>query len=219
MVASYQKIPLLCFAAWVLAGTWACDGGGGAKEPTGGGAEGSAKATGTQEVKGSENSTESGKGSASAAGPVILSELWKEVPPELQMQLDPNPDHRPSEVECKPGTFRVEDGSFEVETGACNYALFYQPLMRDLQPGQQLHMVAWHLNLLALENGPVSGHMHVRIGDETLFEVAPGIPAKPKVYDLMLTVQQAHPAGEHVVLHLHNHGFNDWNLLKIETKD
>lgn len=145
-------------------------------------------------------------------GPVIMSDRWIVAP----LTVDPTPEHQPPQPwECKPGSFRVENGSFEVETGSCAYGLFAQPLMVPLRAGQKLHMVAWHLILSSPE--PAKGHMALYIGDEKLFEATPDIPGPAASYDREFVLQKNHPAGQAVILHIHNHGINNWNLLSLET--
>lgn len=145
-------------------------------------------------------------------GPVISSSRWIVAP----LSVDPFPSHQPPQPwECKPGSFRVENGSFEIETGACAYGLFAQPLLVPLRAGQKLHMVAWHLILTSPE--PAKGHMALYIGDEKIFDVSPDIPGPAASYDRELVVQKDHPPGEAVLLHIHNHGINNWNLLSLET--
>lgn len=148
---------------------------------------------------------------AEIAKPLVASDRWIVAP----LSVDPFPDHQPPQPwECKPGAFRVENGSFEVETGSCAYGLFAQPLLAPLRAGQKLHMVAWHLILSSPE--PAHGHMALYIGDEKIFEVSPEIPGPAASYDRELVVQKDHPPGEAVLLHIHNHGINNWNLLSLE---
>lgn len=145
-------------------------------------------------------------------GPVIASDRWIVAP----LSADPMPEHQPPQPwECKLGSYRVENGSFEVETGSCAYGLFAQPLLVPLRAGQRLHMVAWHLILSSPE--PAHGHMALFIGKEKIFEVTPEIPGPAASYDRELVLKQDHPAGEAVILHIHNHGINNWNLLSLET--
>lgn len=163
-------------------------------------------------VTGTPTGADQSSGPSAPVGPVIASDRWIVAP----LTVDPQPEHQPPQPwECKPGSFRVENGSFEVETGSCAYGLFAQPLLVPLRAGQPLHMVAWHLILSNPE--PAHGHMALYIGDELLFEVSPAIPGPAASYDREIVLTKDHPAGEVVLLHIHNHGINNWNLLSLET--
>lgn len=154
----------------------------------------------------------SGSESTAVIGPVIIADRWIPAP----LTVDPFPEHQPSEPwECKLGAYRVERGSFEVETGSCGYGLFAQPLLAPVRAGETLRMVAWHLVLSNPE--PASGHMALFLGDEKIFEVSPAIPGPAASYDRELVMKKDHPPGEPVILHIHNHGINNWNLLSLET--
>lgn len=161
-----------------------------------------------------QNSSGASTQPGTMGGPVIASDRWIVAP----LSVDPFPDHQPPQPwECKPGSFRVENGSFEVETGSCAYGLFAQPLLVPVRAGQKLHMLAWHLILSSPE--PAHGHMALYLGKEKIFEVSPQIPGPAASYDREIVVKEDHPPGEPVILHIHNHGINNWNLLSLETMD
>ncbi|MEE2827753.1 MAG: hypothetical protein VX498_01075 [Myxococcota bacterium] len=141
---------------------------------------------------------------------LINHEAWVEVSPGL----DPFDDHRPAEVECTEGGWGMEDGVFEVETDRCPYGTFTQPLLYEPLTDTPIRISLWHLGLFATP--PTEGHVVVQIGDETLFQEFPAIPAESELWDWSGVPTEAHEAGSPIYFHLHNHGTNSWRLGDIE---
>jgi len=144
-------------------------------------------------------------------GPLVNVDAWQ----ELGASEDPFALHRPEDAGCPDGGWGAENGVFEVETDRCNYGSFAQPLHRGLQAGTPLRVSVWHLGLFSEEPG--EGHAVVLIDGETVFEVQPGIPSEPDIWDQEHLLESSVEQGDSVVFHLHNHGTNSWRLGAIEA--
>ena len=81
--------------------------------------------------------------------------------------------------------------------------------------GQALHVVLLH-DLLVFDE-PAEAHVALLIGGDVVWEKKVPIPADPGVFDETFTLDRAAEEGEPVMLHLHNHGYNSWKLLTVET--
>ncbi len=148
-------------------------------------------------------------------GPLVDPTLWVEA----TAGEDPF-DDRPAEVDCNPGGYAVElDTIFEVETDACPYGTFTQPLLRDVGPGATVELLGWHLDLFA--DPPGEAHYVVRIGGIVLFEARPEVPSEEEIWDLAIDWpgEERVAAGEPAFFHVHNHGTNSWRLGAVEIVD
>jgi hypothetical protein len=133
--------------------------------------------------------------------------VWQPLP----AADDPFADHRPATVDCAFGLgWLVEPTGLEVNTATCNYGAFVQPSLQPVVRGAQLSLRLYHFDLVAPE--PATAHVAVLIGDRTIFEREVAIPGKADVYEVDLVADFDAPAGTPVVLHLHNHGQNNWTL-------
>lgn len=127
---------------------------------------------------------------------------------------DPEPAHAPVDAGCPEAGWGLEGAALEVSTGTCTYAVLEQPLLGDLQPGDRVEVVWWHNQLVA--DAPATGHLLLAVGGQALYEREVAIPASADAYTETVTVGTAAAVGEPLVLHLHNHGANDWTLLRVE---
>lgn len=127
---------------------------------------------------------------------------------------DPLPSHRPTDPSCPAGSVLVEGGSIEVNTGICHYAWLQQPIAADLRPGDTVELVFWHSTLVA--DGPAEGHIALFVGEHALYDRVVSIPSDAAAYTETADVDFSVPEGEILTLHLHNHGVNTWNLLRVE---
>ncbi len=128
---------------------------------------------------------------------------------------DPLAHHRPSQVDCPPAVWGPEGGGFEIQTGACNYAAFEQPLPMRVQAGDALEIVVWHDRLDSAEPG--MGHLAVWISDVVLWEVEVAIPGPSDAFEVMVPIDFTPPPDARLGLHLHNHGFNSWRFVSVEV--
>lgn len=128
--------------------------------------------------------------------------------------VDPMPEHAAPESTCPPSGWGLEGAALEVSTGVCTHAVLEQPLLADLMPGDRVEVVWWHNQLVA--ESPATGHLLLAVDGETLYEREVAIPSDADAYTEQVEITRAVVAGAPLVLHLHNHGANDWTLLRIE---
>jgi hypothetical protein len=136
---------------------------------------------------------------------LTLPDAWRtdEVP-------DPFPSHQPGRIHCDPFGIGMEGDALEIDTGRCNYALAWQPLVTDLRPGDRVSVLASHGPLLALTEA--TGHISLAAGDVVLWEAEVPIPSEAGIYTPTVEVTAPVDAGTPLVLHCHNHGTNTWRL-------
>lgn len=127
--------------------------------------------------------------------------------------LDPLTD-RPDDGLCPESGVYVEGGTIEVNTEKCTYAWLQQPTLVDLAPDDVVEIVFWHSALLA--DAPAYGHLAITLGEQLVHERWVDIPADAMAYTDRIVTPPAAPAGTMIGLHLHNHGANTWNVLRVE---
>jgi hypothetical protein len=159
--------------------------------------------------------TEDGEESSSTGeprGPADLVDPFSWVPDEA---ADPMPAHRPAEVDCEIG-FGEEFGVFEIDTESCNYGVFSQPMLAEVRIGDTVELTVTHDDLVA--DGPAIGHVLVTLGDGHTFDAEVEIPHAYGLVTAEWVADVDVAAGTPAVLHLHNHGFNQWRLVAIVTR-
>jgi hypothetical protein len=172
-------------------------------------ADGEEEATTASELSSAESGS---SGDDGPRGPADLVDpaLW--VPDEA---ADPMPEHRPDDAECIIG-FGEEFGVFEIDTEVCNYGVFSQPMLADVRTGDTVELTITYDDLIADE--PSIGHIVVTLGDVPAFEAEVEIPHAYGLVTAEWTADVDVDAGAPAVLHLHNHGFNQWRLVAIVTR-
>ena len=138
------------------------------------------------------------------------SSLWNEATPSE----DPFGD-RPLSVDCPPEAMTLEflsgEEAIEVSTGLCDYMALTQPLLFEVQRGDEIDFRVWHFDLEAPE--AAEGHVGVAIDGEIVWEEWRQIPSPGALLTSTWTADRDIPAGADVVFHLHNHGVNTWLLF------
>ena len=132
----------------------------------------------------------------------------------VDMDGDPLAHHRPSKVDCPSATWGPEGGSFEIQTGACNYGAFEQPLLAPIEPGDLLNIVVWHDTLDLAE--PATAHVAVWLGETVLWETEVAIPAPSASFEVTVPIEDGPAPSARLGLHLHNHGFNSWRFVAVD---
>jgi len=143
-------------------------------------------------------------------GVVAAAETWMLAP----TSADPVPEHRGLESACDRG-FALEDGIFEIDSGLCNYAVFEQPLAFELAVGQTIHPFVWYDDLYAPE--AAIAHMAWSLAGKIVWDVEIPIPSEGGWLETDIPIQAPMPAGALLVLHLHNHGYNNYRILDVEV--
>lgn len=149
---------------------------------------------------------------APPAEPAALLDLagWEPA----QESADPVPEHRPPEVDCSALSWFVEANSLEVDTTFCNYLTLIQPLAAPVMEGDTLRWSHWHQDLFAAE--PAEGHLALSLGGDLVWEQDVPIPSEPDYHEVSWRSDRDFAAGDDIVLHLHNHGTNTWNIGLLE---
>lgn len=142
--------------------------------------------------------------------PLARPEAWTWVSAED----DPFDDVAPSaQVRCGPADARRENGGLELSTTGCDYAALSQALARPLSAGDELHLVLWWQTLASAR--PATAHLELRIGSQKVWQTEVGIPGPAGVVDVVVPIKQPHASGSRLHFHLHNHGYNTWNLNRV----
>ena len=132
----------------------------------------------------------------------------------VEPDADPLVAHRPSEVNCPSATWGPEDGSFEVQTGVCNYGSFDQPLSTPLSVGDELKIIVWHDTLDFPE--PAVLMWQSGLGRLFLWDAEVAIPASSNPFEVSVPIEDAPSPDARLGLHLHNHGYNSWRFVAVD---
>lgn len=142
--------------------------------------------------------------------PLVLAESWQTAP----AGADPLAHHAGADaIVCGAGDWHAELDGLEIETTRCNYASLEQPLLVDLDRGDELRVRVWWQALVSPE--PVEGHLALLVGGELVWEQHAAIPGPAAAHEVTLASPVSAPAGTTVTFHLHNHGSNTWNLNEL----
>ena len=141
-------------------------------------------------------------------GDIIDPDKWMLV----EEAADPFED-RIFDATCPLRSFGEEYGYFEVETGACNYGTFSQPILIDLYAGESVHLVMWWQELWAATES--RGHMALQLDDFLLAEAKPAIPGSGGFIERDVVLSEDIDEGTPVFFHVHNHGYNTWVMAEF----
>ncbi len=117
---------------------------------------------------------------------------------------------------CGWADVQIESGGLEISTVDCNYATLVQPLDRHLEPGDPLRVVVWWQTLAS--EAPARAHLELRAEQEPLWRRELDIPAEAGIADEVVVASARHTAGSPLYFHLDNHGYNTWNINRIESR-
>ncbi|MEE2750759.1 MAG: hypothetical protein VX519_04970 [Myxococcota bacterium] len=146
---------------------------------------------------------------------LIDAEAWEVV----EASEDPASD-RPEEVVCPEEGWSLEtiggEPSLEVDTSLCNYIAMVQPLLHDLVVGDRVTGRIWHQYLSATEEA--EAHLAYFLAGELVWEEWVPIPMDAGIVLPDFEIDVDAPAGTPLGLHLHNHGFNTWNVIDLNRE-
>ena len=147
---------------------------------------------------------------------LIDHDAWELVSPEQ----DPFYDSVSQPVDCPRGAYRVEGEAeeqvFEVDTGLCNYLGIVQPSLAEIRRGDVLEWSMWHLNLVSLEEA--RANVGLFVGGQVVWERTIPIPGPPAAYLIEIKAEFDAPRGTPVVIHIDNHGTNNWKIHRFGIK-
>jgi hypothetical protein len=164
----------------------------------------------------SDGSTDAAEGSSTTglAVPRLLAAFERWAPMATESD-DPYPAHRTANAECAFG-FSPEDGTFEIDSELCTYALFEQPTLTDIGPGEIVRFNVVHDQLYAED--PATAHIAFALNTQVVYEVEIPIPSEYGFLDHEWTADQDIPEGTMLRLHLHNHGVNNYRVLDVKVR-
>jgi len=119
-----------------------------------------------------------------------------------------------SDTLCDPRGFGEEDGSFEVRTGYCSELDVSQANLQHVYEGDLLEVIFYHMTLAPVDE-EAEMHAALAIGEEIVWEVHVPIPSPATPYKVTFPSPIDAPRGTPVFLHLHNHGYNSYNLQRF----
>ena len=122
-------------------------------------------------------------------------------------------DDAPIGPVCPPSALLLEGASIEVDTGQCTYLWQEQPLLHEIRTGMSVEAVFWHGALVA--EGPAEAHLGFAVDGLVVYERTVSIPLDATAYTEQSQVDFDAEAGAVVTFHLHNHGANNWNVLRF----
>ncbi|WP_428264003.1 hypothetical protein [Haliangium sp.] len=143
--------------------------------------------------------------------PLIDAAMWEETP----TARDPLAEHRATTVPCDHDAWRVEGAGLEVETTSCGYLSLDQPLVEQVLAGDLVRVNVWWQTLAS--EAPALGHLAVLIDGEVVWEEHVDIPGEADARLVEVRAERDFAPGATITFHLHNHGYNTWNLGAIEV--
>lgn len=106
------------------------------------------------------------------------------------------------------------DVVFEIKTDLCNYATVRQPSLQPLVAGDTVKIRAWHYDLDSAD--AAAAHIALAIDGEPMWETNVPIPSPGAIVEGEIVVDRALPAGTELQWHVHNHGPNSYDLVRIQ---
>lgn len=114
---------------------------------------------------------------------------------------------------CPPSGWREESDSLFVDTGICDPFEGQQPLIVDLERGDEVGIDLWHLNLTAPE--PAQARVLLKLGEHVVWSQTIDIPSPGQSYLVRWSPPETIPAGTLWSLSIANHGGNHWRMKTI----
>jgi hypothetical protein len=125
-------------------------------------------------------------------------------------------EHRPAE-DCSPVRFGPEVLSgqdvVEVVSGGCLYVTLAQPSLHDVLEGEVIHLRLWHYPLIGTEPG--TAHIGLAFGDREVYRAERPIPTEEALLETYWRASFAVTASTTIQFHVHNHGFNAYDLIDL----
>lgn len=145
------------------------------------------------------------------AAPVQLTqaESWLLAAP----QSDPFAELEPGRVRCAEAALLVEGMWIEVSTVTCNYATLVFTFPQASRAGNLIRgEVAWS-TLAAID--PAVATLAFALGERELWSHEVAIPGTANLVTVELELPVTVRAGDALYFHVHNHGYNSWQLSPL----
>ncbi|MCA9651080.1 MAG: hypothetical protein H6712_34750 [Myxococcales bacterium] len=147
---------------------------------------------------------------------LIQYDRWTRV---AEVERDVFGAERPADAVCDEEGLLIEsfgpDPVFEIQTDLCNYATIEQPTLVELRSGDTVSLRLWYYDLTA--PSPAEAHLALAIDGQVEWEQLVPVPAPATLLDEDLVIERELPAGVPLQFHVHNHGFNSYELISIEA--
>lgn len=143
---------------------------------------------------------------------------------ELEFADDPFADQRPADATCDPAGYGPDEfggePSFEIDTGLCGYLSISQAALQELPSGTPVELRLWHFELSA--ESEAEAYVALMLDGQLVVErsVPIGTASDPTPSELIVEEFELPvdvPLGAPVILHLHNHGSNTWNMISLQA--
>lgn len=146
--------------------------------------------------------------------PLVDQKAWVDV----AEKDDPWSD-RPDDATCEPEGYGYEvfgdEDSYFVNTAKCAYKTASQESLTDVRAGDEIAARLWYFELLGPDGA--QAHLALRIGERDVLDEVIPLPAPGTLLRKRVVVDEPIPAGTPVLLHVHNHGANEYYMLELST--
>ena len=125
---------------------------------------------------------------------------------------DPFRDLRPDGMkDCDFIPFILEENALEIDTKVCNFVTVYQPLLENINEGDEITLEIFHRDLW--DEQPGTATLIVAISKNKIWEEKIKIPKKSDFLTIKFKAEDDFEKGTPIYFHVNNHGFNNYKLL------
>ena len=137
---------------------------------------------------------------------LALAEDWSLVAPAD----DPWPGRPPEAAACPERTAYEESGSIEIDTNLCDWVTLTAPARWAVAADEPVQMLFFHSALAA--EAPTEAVMAIAFGETEVWSLTSPVPSASAFFTPDLTSPVDVEVGDPLVLHVHNHGANTYQL-------
>lgn len=142
---------------------------------------------------------------------VAAADGWTSTPPFDDPRFEgPGP-----KVTCGAGAVRAEAGVVEVSTDGCNFALLTQPLMADVEAGDEIVLRAWWGPLAG--RAPSTARLSLFLGLREVWQENVAAPGGADEREVRLVSPVSAPAGTLLMFRVNAPEANDWSLSEVSV--
>lgn len=157
--------------------------------------------------------------------PALLSMVWQAlatgcasdptvlVEPSDWTLVDPSDDPWPGadgRAACEERAVHVEEGTIELDTGACGWITVAAPSRTAWRRGDRVQVLVIHSALVS--DTPTIASLGLRMDGEDVWSTTLDVPAAADFVEVDVPAPAAGAAGAPVYLHVDNHGANNYRF-------
>jgi hypothetical protein len=142
---------------------------------------------------------------------VATADGWKATP----HFDDPRFEGPGPKVTCDAGALHAEAGVVEVSTADCNFALLKQPLMADVDAGDEIVLRAWWGSPAG--PAPSTARLSLFLGLREIWQESVAVPGQADVREVRLVSPVSAPAGTLLLFRVNAPGANEWSLSEVSV--